>query len=174
MWVLYIFWRSNPCLRYHWQMFSHTVGSLFILMLLFFKLCISFLFWWGPICLFFPSCPLLSLGDIYMKILLCGVSKIFLPMFSSRTSMVSQLIFQSYPPWNYFCVWCKLVIEFNFPPNTIYWRGYFYSILCFCPLCQILIDHRDLGLFLGSLFCYTSLYVLFLCQYQAVWITVAL
>ena len=30
------------------------------------------------------------------------------------------------------------------PPNTICWRSYFYSILCFCPLCQILIDHRDL------------------------------
>ena len=21
LWVLYIFWRSNPCLRYHWQMY---------------------------------------------------------------------------------------------------------------------------------------------------------
>ena len=38
-------------------------------------------------------------------------------------------------------------------PKTICWRGYFCSILCFFPLCQILIDCRDLGLFLGSLFC---------------------
>ena len=37
-------------------------------------------------------------------------------------------------------------------PNTICWRGYFYSNVCFFSLCQILIDHRDLGLFLGSLF----------------------
>ena len=28
VWVLYIFWRSNPCPAYHWQMFSHIVGSL--------------------------------------------------------------------------------------------------------------------------------------------------
>ena len=38
-------------------------------------------------------------------------------------------------------------------PNIICWRGYFYFILCFFALCQILSDHRDLGLFLGSLFC---------------------
>ena len=29
----------------------------------------------------------------------------------------------------------------------------FCSILYCCPLCQILIDYRNLGLFLGSLFC---------------------
>ena len=40
------------------KMFPHTVGSLFILML--FSLpCRSFLFWWNPIYLFFPLCPLL-------------------------------------------------------------------------------------------------------------------
>ena len=32
--------------------------------------------------------------------------------------------------------------------------GYHCSILHCCPLCQILIDFRDLGLFLGSLFCF--------------------
>ena len=26
-------------------------------------------------------------------------------------------------------------------------------MFCFCPLCQILIDHKDLDIFLGSLFC---------------------
>ena len=39
-------------------------------------------------------------------------------------------------------------------------RGNFYSILCFCPFDQILISHRDLGLFLGSLFCSIGLCVL--------------
>ena len=40
------------------NMFSHTVGSLFILML--FSLAMQkLLFWWGPISLFFPLCPLL-------------------------------------------------------------------------------------------------------------------
>ena len=46
------------------NMFSHTVGSLFILMLFSLAMqnvkCRSFLFWWGLICLFFPLCPLLS------------------------------------------------------------------------------------------------------------------
>ena len=33
LWVLYILWRSGPCPRYHRQLFSHMVGSLFILMM---------------------------------------------------------------------------------------------------------------------------------------------
>ena len=47
-------------------------------------------------------------------------------------------------------------------PNTICWRGYFYSIVCSCPLCPILTGHRDMGLFLGSVFCSTDLCV---CSY---------
>uniref|UniRef100_K9IG50 Uncharacterized protein n=1 Tax=Desmodus rotundus TaxID=9430 RepID=K9IG50_DESRO len=46
--------------------------------------------------LFILSFMSLALGDISMKILLCGISEIFLPMFSSRTLMVSQLIFKSF------------------------------------------------------------------------------
>ena len=38
----------------------------------------------------------LALGDILVKILLCGIYEIFLPVFSSRTFMVSQLIFKSF------------------------------------------------------------------------------
>ena len=114
----------------------------------------------------------LALEDVSVKMVLHGMSEIFLLMFSSRTFMVSQLIFKSfYPPWIYFCVWCKLVIELHFfcmqlsgSPNTICWRGYFYSILCCFPLCQILIDHRDSGLFLGSLCCSIGLCV---CSYAS-------
>ena len=40
------------------------------------------------------------------------------------------------------------------------------STICSCLLCHILIDHRCLGLFLGSLLCSIDLYVLFLCQYH--------
>ena len=36
-----------------------------------------------------------ALGDISVKILLHGMSQILLPMFSSKTFMVSQLIFNS-------------------------------------------------------------------------------
>ena len=38
----------------------------------------------------------LTLGDISVKMLLRGMSEIFLPMFSSRTFMVSRLIFKSF------------------------------------------------------------------------------
>ena len=37
-----------------------------------------------------------ALGDVLVKILLHGISEIFLPMFSYRTFMVSQFIFKSY------------------------------------------------------------------------------
>ena len=40
--------------------------------------------------------------DISVKILLCGISEIFLPMFSSRTSMVLQLIFKFLSTLNLF------------------------------------------------------------------------
>ena len=36
-----------------------------------------------------------------------------------------------------------------------------FPILCSCLLCQRLIDHSCLGLFLGSLFCSIGLYVCF-------------
>ena len=63
------------------NIFSHTVGSLFILLL--FSLAMqSFLFWWSPICLFFPLGPFLK-GTYSVKILLGEISEIFLPMFSS-------------------------------------------------------------------------------------------
>ena len=68
------------------NMFPHTVGSLFILMLcsLAVKLFISV-----RSHLFILSFISLVLGDILVKILQCGISEIFLPMFSSRTLMVS-------------------------------------------------------------------------------------
>ena len=75
------------------NMFSHMVGSLFILGM--FSLAIQKLsIWGGPICLFFPLC--LALGDISVKILPNGISKIFLSVFSFRTFMVSQVIFKSF------------------------------------------------------------------------------
>ena len=46
--------------------------------------------------LFILSFMSLALGDISVKILLRGMSEIFLPMFSSRTFMVSQLICKSF------------------------------------------------------------------------------
>ena len=76
------------------NMFSHTVDSLFILILFF--LAVQELFPLMRSHLFTPSFMSLALGDISVKILLREISEIFLPMFSSRTLMVSQLIFKSF------------------------------------------------------------------------------
>ena len=62
------------------NMFSHTVGSLFILML--FSLAMQKLFNLRRSHLFILSFMSLALVDISVKILLRGISEIFLPMFS--------------------------------------------------------------------------------------------
>ena len=70
------------------------VGSLFILML--FSLAVQKLFILMRAHLFILSFMSLALGNISVKILLRGISEIFLPMFPSRTFMVSQVIFKSF------------------------------------------------------------------------------
>ena len=94
------------------NMFSHTVGSLFILVL--FSLAMQKLFILLKSHLFILSFMSLALEDISVKILLCEISEIFLPMFSSRTLMVSQLIFKSFIHLEFLCVWYKLVLKFHF------------------------------------------------------------
>ena len=69
------------------NMFSHIVGSIFILMLL--SLSMQKLFNLMRSHLFIHSFMSLALGDMSVKMLLHGMSEIFLPMFSSRTFMVS-------------------------------------------------------------------------------------
>ena len=76
------------------NMFSQTVGSVFILML--FSLAVQKLFILMRPHLFILSFMSLALGDILVKTLLCGIPENFLSMFSSRTFMVSQLIFKSF------------------------------------------------------------------------------
>ena len=81
-------------------------------------------------------------------------------MFSSRTSIVSQLIFNSFNHLEFiFLYGVSRYLNFIFLHVAVHisqnhlLNSLFYSILCFFPLCQIVIDCRDLGLFLGSLFC---------------------
>ena len=76
------------------NMFSHTVGSLYILLML--SLAVQKLFILMKSHLFILSFMSLALGDILVKILVHGISEISLPIFSSRTFMVSWLIFQSF------------------------------------------------------------------------------
>ena len=75
-------------------MFSHTVGSLCHLVL--FSLAMQKLFILMRSHLFILYFMPLALGDVSVRMLLHGMSEIFLLMFSSRTFMVLQLIFKSF------------------------------------------------------------------------------
>ena len=52
-------------------------------------------FYFDEVQLFILSFMSLALGDTSVRMLLRGMSEIFLPMFSSRTFMVLRLIFKS-------------------------------------------------------------------------------
>ena len=95
------------------NIFSHTVGSLFILLM--FSLAMQKLFILMSSYLFFFSFMSLALGDILVKILLCGISEIFLPMYSSRTFMVSQLMFKSF-----------IHLEFIFVYRISWWLSFIF------------------------------------------------
>ena len=72
--------------------FSFHFAGVFILVL--FSLAMQKLFNLMKSHLFILSFMALALGDISVKILLHEMSEIFLPMFSSRTLIVSQIIFK--------------------------------------------------------------------------------
>ena len=74
--------------------YSHTVGSLFILMK--FSLTMQKLFILMRTHLFILSFMSLALGDVSVRMLLHGMSEIFLIIFSSRTFMMLRLIFKSF------------------------------------------------------------------------------
>ena len=76
------------------NMFSHIVGSLFILTL--FSLAMQKLFILMRSHLFILSFMPFALGDVSVRMLLHGMSEIFLLMVFSRTIIVSQLIFKSF------------------------------------------------------------------------------
>ena len=76
------------------NMFSHTVSSLCNLVL--FSLAMQKLFIFMRSHLFILSFMSLAFGDVPVRMLLRGMSEIFLQMFSSRTFMVLQLIFKSF------------------------------------------------------------------------------
>ena len=99
------------------NMFSHMVGSLFILML--FSMAVQKLFNLMGFYLFILCFMSLALGDIWVKILLHRVSEIFLPIFS-WTFMVSWLIFKSF-----------IHLEFIFVYGVSWWLSFiFFAFSC--------------------------------------------
>ena len=97
------------------NIFSHTVWEVSLFILLMFSLAMQKLFILMRSQLFILSFMSLALGDIPLKILLCGISESFLPMFSYKTLMVLQLIFKSFILLEFIFVYgCKLVVEVHF------------------------------------------------------------
>ena len=141
------------------SIFSQFVGCLFILFMVSFavqkliSLIRSHVF-------IFPFIYI-ALGDWPKKILVQFMLENVLPMFSSRSFMVSCLIFKSLSHFEFIFVYGVRVC-FNFTdlheassfPNTSCWRDCLFPIVYSCLFCQRLIDHRCVGLFLGSLFCW--------------------
>ena len=74
------------------NIFSHIIRALFILLI--FSLAVQKFFILMRFHLFILSFMSFVLGDISVKILLRGISEIFLPLFYSRTFMLSQRIFK--------------------------------------------------------------------------------
>ena len=88
------------------NIFSHMVGSLFILLM--FSLAVQKLFILMKSHLFILSFMSLALGDILVNVLLHGMSEIVLPMFSSRTFILSSLIFNFSSTLNLFLCMVKV------------------------------------------------------------------
>ena len=112
-----------------------------------------------------------SLGNMSVKLLLHGISEIFLPMFSSRTLMVSRLIFKSFIHLEFIFVygvswWSSFIflhVAVQISQHHLLMRIFLLHFMLLPPL-WIWIDHSDLGLFLGSLFCSIGLCV---CSYAS-------
>ena len=107
--------------------------------------------------IYFFLCSLV-LGGISAKTLLCEISEILLSMFSTRTFMVSWFKFKSFIHFEFSLVysiswWSRFIFLHVavqiFQHHLLKMLFLFHFILL--PLCEILIDQRDLGLFLGSL-----------------------
>ena len=87
------------------------------------------------------------------------MSENVLPMFSSRSFMVSCLIFKSLSPFQFIFVYgervCSNYIDLHvavqLSQHHLLKRLPFPIVYC-CLLCQILVARRYVGLFLGAVF----------------------
>ena len=94
--------------------------------------------------MFILSFMSLALGDISVKILLREISDIFLPMFSSMTLMVSQLIFKSFIHLEFIFVygvsWCLSFTFFacSYPalPTPLVEEAIFFPLYAAAPLVE--------------------------------------
>ena len=93
------------------------------------------------------------------------MSEKLLPVFSSRIFMISGLIFRPLNQFEFIIVcdvkkWSSLIllhVAVQFFQHHLLKK--LFPIAYSCLLCQRLIDHTLVGLFLGPLFCSNDLYV---------------
>ena len=119
----------------------------------------------------------IPLGDWPKKTLVQFMSQNVLPMLSSRSFMVSCLMFKSLRHFEFIfvllwvCVLTSLIyMQLSNFPSTTCWRHCLFPIVYSCLLCWRLIDHRCVGLFLGSLFCSIDVYVCFCTNTMLFWL----
>ena len=90
-----------------------------------------------------------------------------LPMLSSRSFLVSGLLFKSLIPFefNFVCSMrkcCNFILLHATVQFSLCYLLKKRSFLCIlCLLCRRLIGHKNVGLFLGFLFCSTDLCICF-------------
>ena len=157
------------------NIFSHYEGCLLVLLMISFAVQKLVSLIRSPLFIFaFIS---IALGDWSKNTLVQFMSENILPLFSSRSFMVSYLIFKSLSHLSLFlcvmrgCVLTSLIYIWlsNFP-NTTCRRDCLFSIVYSCLHCQRLIDHKSVGLFLGSLFCSFDPCVCFCASTIRVWL----
>ena len=155
----------------------HHFANIFLLVCM-----LSFPFVYGFLCseklrslirshLFIFAFISIVLRDWPKKTLIQFTSENVLPVFSSRSFMVSWPIFYFFKPfWVYFCVWCECVLTSvicmllsNFP-STACWRYCLFPIVYSWFFCCRLTDYKYMGLFLDSSVHWSI--CLFLCQYH--------
>ena len=146
------------------NIFSQSVGCLFILFMV--SYAVQKLLSLVRSHLFIFVFISITVGDRSRKILLWFMSKSVLPVFSSRSFIVSGLTFRSliHFIFVYGVRECSnfiiLHVAVQFSQHHLL-KGLSFSIVYSCLLCHRLVDHRCVGLFLGFLSCSINLYVCF-------------
>ena len=104
IWTVCIFWRLIPCRCFVSKYFLPFWGCLSILFMVSFA--VQHLLSFIRSHLFIFVFIFITLGGGSRKILLWFMSKSVLPMFSSKSFIVSSLTFRSLIHFEYFCIWC--------------------------------------------------------------------